>query len=127
MPYGLGNRPVVATKVTLCQGREGPLLAGAALRDHLPDHLTSLGQAAGQVAAVAAELGISLPELAVRSAAAGSEAEVTLFGTTSHDEVAQNVRALEAGAVPREAVEAIRRVELADESLLNPANWYPTT
>ena len=73
----------------------------------------------------ALDLGIPLPELAVRFAAAESQADVTLFGTTSIEELSQNLQALERGPLPPDAVAAIRRIEVSSESLLHPGNWNP--
>lgn len=94
-------------------------------RDNLPAHLAPLGAAAGLAADVAEGLGVSLPELALRFATWESRADVTLFGTTSSDELEMNVRALESGPLPDDAVAALRQIEVSDESLLHPGNWDP--
>jgi len=94
-------------------------------RHSLPQHLAPLARAADRAAAVAGDLGVPLPELAVRFAAVESGAEVVLFGTTSTRELEQNLRALEAGPLPADAVAALRRIEVEDEDLLHPGAWNP--
>ena len=92
--------------------------------EKLPDRLADLRDAGRRVAAAAAEVGIPLPELALRFAAFESRAHVTLFGTLSDVEMDANIAAYAAGPLPRDVVALlVDREFLEDERLRNPANW----
>ena len=92
--------------------------------EKLPDRLALLRDAGRRVAAAATELGIPLPELALRFAAFESRAHVTLFGTLSDVEMDANIAAYAAGPLPRDVVALlVDREFLEDERLRNPANW----
>lgn len=92
-------------------------------RHQLSDHLAPLRAAAGQVAAIAADLGRPLPEVALRFAHFESGAHVTLVGTADPAELEANLAAFEAGPLPSDAVAALRQTRVADERLLSPASW----
>ena len=91
--------------------------------EKLPDRLADLREVGRRVAAVAAEAGIPLPELALRFAAFESQAHVTLFGTTSEVEMTANIAAFEAGPLPGDVIEVLDQEFIEDERLRTPANW----
>ncbi len=92
---------------------------------HLPDHLSSLGAAAGMAAEVAAAAGISLSELALRFAVynPGIAPHVAVVGTASIPELEANVSALNAGPLPQPVLAALESIAVEDAALLNPGNW----
>ena len=91
--------------------------------EKLPDRLADLRQVGRSVAAVAKEVGIDLPEVALRFAAFESDADVTLFGTTSHVELEANIAAVDAGPLPADVVAALDQEFIEDERLRYPNNW----
>ena len=76
---------------------------------------------------LAQDAGMDLAELALRFAAFASGAHSTIFGTTSVSELEANIRAVEAGPLPPDLVAAVRTIEVADSTLLNPGNWRLST
>jgi aryl-alcohol dehydrogenase-like predicted oxidoreductase len=68
-------------------------------------------------------MGISLPELAFRYVAHSPFGDVTLFGTTSSEELQENLAAFSAGPLPADVIRNIAAIEVADQRLLSPANW----
>lgn len=92
-------------------------------RHTLAASLRPLADAAASAAGVAAGLGTSLPDVALRFAMYEAGAQVTLVGTANIDELVRNIDAAQAGPLPRDAVQSLRDIVVADESLLNPGNW----
>lgn len=92
-------------------------------RRQLPACLASLRRAADEVAGVADAIPRPLPEVALRFAMYESGAAVTLVGTARQTELAANLAAAAAGPLPADAVRQLRRIQLDDESLLNPGTW----
>ena len=90
---------------------------------HLPSHLDGLRDAALKAEKVAGDLGISLPELALRFATFSSHADVILFGTASLDEVEANLKTVADGPLPADALDALDGLQITDAELLNPSTW----
>ena len=90
---------------------------------HLPSHLDRLRDAALEAEKVAGDLGIALPELALRFAVFSSHADVTLFGTASLEEVRANLKTVADGPLPADALDALDGLQMTDAELLNPATW----
>jgi len=90
---------------------------------HLPDHLDPLRDAALEAEKVAGDLGISLPEMALRFVVFSPCADITLFGTASVDEVTANLQAVEDGPLPSDALAALDSLQITDAELLNPSTW----
>jgi len=90
---------------------------------HLPAHLDRLRDVALKAEKVAGDLGISLPEMALRFAVFSPCADVTLFGTAREDEVRANLRAVEDGPLPADALAALDGLQVTDPELLNPSTW----
>jgi aryl-alcohol dehydrogenase-like predicted oxidoreductase len=89
----------------------------------LPSHLNPLREAAIEAEKLAEGMGISLPELAFRYVAHSPFGDVTLFGTTSSEELQENLAAFSAGPLPADVIRNIAAIEVADQRLLSPANW----
>jgi aryl-alcohol dehydrogenase-like predicted oxidoreductase len=89
----------------------------------LPDALEPLRRAAGQLAALAAEAGLSLPEMAYRYVLAHPAAHTALVGTARLEELEAALAYAERGPLPDDLVARARAIGVDDESLLNPANW----
>jgi aryl-alcohol dehydrogenase-like predicted oxidoreductase len=89
----------------------------------LPAHLDGLRDAALKAGKVAHGLGISLPEMALRFVAFSSQADVTLFGTASLDEVEANLKTIADGPLPADALAALDGLHITDAELLNPSTW----
>ena len=92
-------------------------------RHSLPEDLLPLRQAADAVARVADGLALPLAQVAMRFALFEAGAQVTLVGTADAAELEANIGAAQDGPLPPDAVAALRSIQVADERLLNPANW----
>ena len=90
----------------------------------LPDHLSDLQKLAGPIADLAEDADIGLGELALRFAAFSPWSQSTIFGTTHNQELADNLRAINAGPLPDDLIEAIYRIEITDPTMLDPGNWH---
>jgi aryl-alcohol dehydrogenase-like predicted oxidoreductase len=60
--------------------------------------------------ALVADLGMSLPELALRFVISNPAISTTLMGARSVDEVEQNVRSVEKGPLPQDVLDEIQRI-----------------
>jgi aryl-alcohol dehydrogenase-like predicted oxidoreductase len=92
-------------------------------RHTLPEHLRELREAANAVARVADGLGLPVPAVGLRFALFEAGAQVALVGTADMAELDININAAVAGPLPRDAVQALRRIEVTDKRLLNPGTW----
>ena len=91
----------------------------------LPIELADLKSEAGKAAQIAAAVGLTLPQMALRFAAFCPYATVTLFGTTSISETKANIEALEEGPLPCEVLEQLNKLRIDDEQLLAPVYSSP--
>ena len=91
----------------------------------LPDDVADLRNAVAQVREIAAAAGISLTALALRYVAFNPDTYITLFGTTSFDELDANITAYEQGPLPTDVLEALNSIGQLDEYYLNPGEWNP--
>ncbi len=91
----------------------------------LPDDVADLRNAVAQVHEIAAAAGISLTALALRYVAFNPDTYITLFGTTSFDELDANIAAYEQGPLPTDVLEALNSIGQLDEYYLNPGAWNP--
>lgn len=89
----------------------------------LPAHLAPLQRAAAAAAALANAAGMSLTEMALRFAVHSPWADVVLFGTAAIEELQSNLRAAAAGPLPDDLIAAVRRLQVDEPHLLNPATW----
>ncbi len=89
----------------------------------LPSNLDRLRDAAFKAEQVAGDLGIALPELALRFATFSPHADVTLFGTASLKEVTANLKTIADGPLPADALDALDDLQITDAELLNPSTW----
>lgn len=92
-------------------------------RHTLPVGLAPLRRVADAAASIAAQLDVPLPVLALRFALFESSAQVALVGTADIVELDTNIDAMLAGPLPRDAVDALRGIDIEDPALLSPANW----
>jgi aryl-alcohol dehydrogenase-like predicted oxidoreductase len=90
---------------------------------YLPEHLSSLRDAAGDLERLAHAAGMSLPEMAYRYVLSGPLPHTALVGASNLDELESAVRFSEADPLQPGMLEAIRRISVADEQLLNPGAW----
>jgi len=101
------------------------LLKGALTSRHqyLPAHLTGLKTAAARLEALAAHVGIGLPELAYRYLLGQDPPQTALVGASSTEEMESAVRFANAGPLGAEVVNQIRQTQIEDQRDLNPATW----
>ncbi len=91
----------------------------------LPDYVADLRNAVAQVREIASAAGISLTALALRYVAFNPDTYITLFGTTSFEELDANIAAYEQGPLPTDVLEALNSIGQLDEYYLNPGEWNP--
>ena len=91
----------------------------------LPADLADLRNAVARVREIAAAAGISLTALALRYVAFNHDTYITLFGTTSFDELDANIAAYEQGPLPADVLEALNSIGQLDEYYLDAGNWNP--
>jgi aryl-alcohol dehydrogenase-like predicted oxidoreductase len=89
---------------------------------YLSNKLAPLKHCISELAAVAGSLK-QLPELAYRYVCHQPIPHSALIGTASKAELTDCIRSLELGPLADEQVDAIHRVHLEDEKLLNPGSW----
>lgn len=94
-------------------------------RSHLPAALAPVDQAAGELEALAAGSGLTLPELAFRYILSQQGPLTALVGTAWIEELREAVRCAEAGPLPDEMLAAIRAIHVSDPSLLDLSRWPP--
>ena len=91
----------------------------------LPADLADLRNAVARVHEIASAAGISLTALALRYVAFNHDTYITLFGTTSFDELEANIAAYEQGPLPADVLEALNSIGQLDEYYLDAGNWNP--
>ena len=89
----------------------------------LPNELAPLKENSKQAAAMAAELGIDLPELALRFVLSNDAVSTALIGTVTPAHLESAVAALEAGPLPDDVIAELKKLAIADEQQIDPANW----
>jgi 1-deoxyxylulose-5-phosphate synthase len=129
--YSLLDRRLEEEVLSTCQQMEmGVIFRSVFLQGvlserlhQLPSQLDPLREAGLEAEKLAGEMGISLPDLALRYVAFSPFGDVALFGTTSSDELRGNLAAFSAGPLPTDVIRNIAAIEVADQRLLSPANW----
>lgn len=89
----------------------------------LPDSLGPLRDAALELARLAADASLTLPELAYRFVLGSTDVSTALVGTSSLAELQSVVAAVDRGPLPAPLVTALERIEIADRRLLDPRTW----
>lgn len=101
------------------------LLKGALTpaRAHLPASLARLKERAEQAAAIADELGITLPALALRFVISQPAVTTALLGTVTPEHLITAVAAIEAGPLSAEVLEQLHALAIDDPEQVDPARW----
>ena len=89
----------------------------------LPDELALLKDHSRQAAAIAAELGIDLPALALRFVLSNDAISTALIGTVTPIHLENAVAALAAGPLPDDVVTELAQLAITDENQIDPARW----
>lgn len=90
---------------------------------YLPESLAPLKDMATKAQRIADELGVSLPELALRYTLSEQAIGVGLIGTANQEHLERAVRALSKGPLPADVVESLRGLALQDPDQIDPARW----
>jgi aryl-alcohol dehydrogenase-like predicted oxidoreductase len=90
---------------------------------HLPEPMAPLRECVERLQLLAAQHGLSLPELAYRYVLYRDVPQTALVGASSVDEVECAAQFPARGPLSPDLVRAIREISIADERLLNPGNW----
>jgi L-galactose dehydrogenase len=103
------------------------LLKGALtpLRAKLPAGLEPLKARADEIEAVAKELNLDLPTLAIRFATSNPDIAVSLIGTNKIANVEKAVSAVGVGPLPQEIISRLEKLALDDINQIDPAKWPP--
>lgn len=92
-------------------------------RRHLPEELAPLKNRADEAEAVARELGMDLPELAIRFAFSNDAVSVVLSGSNRFDHIQQAIKAAEAGPLPDGVLQKLHRLAIDDPKQVDPKEW----
>lgn len=101
------------------------LLKGAltSAAEKLPDELRPLKENSRRAAAIAANLGLDLPSLAIRFALSHPAVSTALIGTTEPKHLETALAAAAAGPLPDEVLTQLRTLAIDDPSQIDPAKW----
>lgn len=91
--------------------------------DRLPDGLAALVEPRQRAVRVAAELGVSLPALALRAALDEPDISFVLVGTDRREQLDEALAAAMAPALPPEVWSRLRELEAADPQVADPRHW----
>lgn len=91
--------------------------------EKLPEALAPLKENARRAAAVALELGISLPELAIRFVASNPAISTILIGTIEPEHIKAALTAVEAGPLAPEILEKLYALAIDDPGQVDPGKW----
>lgn len=91
--------------------------------EKLPEALAPLKQNARHAAAIASELGISLPELAIRFVASNPAISTILIGTIEPEHIKTALTAVEAGPLAPEILEKLYALAIDDPGQVDPGKW----
>ncbi|MCE9643182.1 MAG: aldo/keto reductase [Candidatus Andersenbacteria bacterium] len=101
------------------------LLKGALTpaRASLPDALAELKQKADKAEAIAKNLGVDLPTLAIRYVLSQSAVSTALIGTVKANRIESALQALTQGPLPEEVLIQFQELAIADSAQIDPAKW----
>lgn len=101
------------------------LLKGALTpaRATLPDSLHQLKTNADKADAIAKQLGMDLPTLALRFVLSESAVSTALIGTVKASRIESALQALKEGPLPAEIVEELTSLAITDPEQIDPAKW----
>ncbi len=91
--------------------------------EKLPDFLTPLKKNSLAAAAIAQELGIDLPTLAIRFAASHPAISTILLGTIQPHHLQTAIQAVTAGPLPPKVVEKLHTLAIDDGAQVDPSQW----
>ncbi len=101
------------------------LLKGALTpnRKNLPEALSALQASADAAQHIADNIGISLPELAIRFAASNSAISTILIGTIKPQHLESAMKAAELPPLPQDIIMQCEQLGLTDPLQVDPAKW----
>jgi aryl-alcohol dehydrogenase-like predicted oxidoreductase len=91
----------------------------------LPEALEMLKQQSAKAAAIAQELGMDLPTLAIRFAVSHPAISTILLGTIKPRHLQSAAEAVAAGPLPQEILEKLYALGLTDPAQVDPSKWPP--
>lgn len=97
--------------------------AFAGRASHLPPALTRLQNTVARAGAIAAEGGMTLPELALRFTLSEPAVAVSLIGTSDSAHLEAACVAIEKGPLPHNIVGALKSLAIDDADEIDPARW----
>lgn len=92
-------------------------------RENLPEELAPLKANADAAGKIADELGISLPDLAIRFCLSNSNISTALVGTTKPEEIESALTAANAGPLSNETLSALYELGITDSKQVDPSQW----
>lgn len=101
------------------------LLKGALTgkRNSLPPQLSPLLENANKAETIAQELGVTLPDLAIRFAASNPAITTILIGTVKPEHLASATKAIEAGPLSEEILQKLYKLAIQNPNQIDPALW----
>ncbi len=94
---------------------------------HLSDELMPLKENSAEAAKIAQELGMSLPDLAVRFALSNAKIKVVLVGTNNMNHIQNAVRIATMEPLPTDVLEKLKKLAIEEVSQVDPAHWPPSS
>lgn len=92
-------------------------------RINLPERLQPLKDVADKAELIAKELGIDLPQLAIRFCLSNPAVSTVLIGTTKSHRIEQALEALTAGSLPSDVLQELEKIAITDPDQIDPARW----
>lgn len=117
LPATRENKVGVICRSVLLQGALSPTV------EKLPEQLSPLKENSRRAAAVASELGIDLPTLALRFVISNPAISTALIGTVTPAHLETAIAALAAGPLPQDILEQLYSLAMADPNQVDPGTW----
>lgn len=117
LPQAKANNISIICRSVLLKGALTPAAA------KLPDKLSPLKENARAAAAIAAELNMDLPTLAIRFAASHPAISTTLIGTVTPEHLKTGLAAVQADPLPNDVLQKLSLLAINDPSQVDPSQW----
>lgn len=121
LPEAKKNNIGVIARSILLKGALTPAVS------HLPQELQKLKEGSARAAAIAEQIGTTLPDLAIRFVLANNDIAVALLGTNRIAHIRNAIEAATKEPLPADIINELKNLAIDDESLVDPARWPPSS
>lgn len=115
------NNIGIAARSVLLKGALTPAVV------HLSNELWKLKEHSARAAEIAKELGMSLPDFAIRFALSNERISVVLVGTNNITHIQNAVTVAKMDPLPEDVLNELRKLAIDDVSNVDPAHWPPSS